>query len=337
VTTVVEAGTVGHPHKVGEAMRAVGLRATVGGWGWDTEGVPFAAPAAEVLARQRDVVQAWPEGGVVRGWVTLVGHDLCSDELMAGAADLARRSNTGMTMHMSPTRSDPDAYLARTGRRPLAHLHELGVLGAHLLIGHGVWLDDEEVDLLLASRTAVAYCPWAYLRLGQGVTGHGRHADIVERGGRVALGGDADNAGDLGDVLRAAALAAGIARDTRVDPERFGADVAFELATIRGAEAIGMADEIGSLEPGKRADVVVHDATEFNWTPRGDVTLQLVWGTDGRTVRDVVVDGRVVVRHRRCTTVDEDALRVEARAAAAALFARAGITVPHRWPHLDAH
>ena len=183
----------------------------------------------------------------------------------------------------------------------------------------------------------MAYCPWAYLRMGQGVTRNGRHADIVERGGRVALGCDAENAGDIGDILRTAAAAAGIARDQRCDPMRFGADTVFELATIRGAEAIGMADRIGSLEPGKLADVVIHDATAFNWMPRGDVALQLVWGTDGRSVRDVIVDGKVVVRDSACTTVDLDALRGALRDAQQALLRRAGITVPHRWPHIDAH
>src|SRR5207342_2907908 len=124
----------------------------------------------------------------------------------------------------------------------------LGVLGPHLLLGHGVWFDDEEVDLVLATRTAIAYCPWAYLRLGQGVFANGRHAEIVERGGRVALGCDAVNAGDVIDILRTAAVASGIARDARLDPTRFGAHQVFELATIAGAEAIGLADRIGSIE-----------------------------------------------------------------------------------------
>jgi 5-methylthioadenosine/S-adenosylhomocysteine deaminase len=215
-------------------------------------------------------------------------------------------------------------------------LATLGALGPHLLIAHGVWLDDDEVDLVLATETAIAYCPWAYLRLGQGVTRAGRHAEIVERGGRVALGCDASNAGDLADVLRAAALAAGLARDTRVDPTRFGAGQAFALATIDGARAIGMGDRIGSLEPGKQADVVIHDTRTITWAPPGDLALHLVWGTDGRTVRDVIVAGRVVLRDGASTTVDETALWDEARQAQGALFDRAGITVRHPWPVEDA-
>lgn len=332
VTTLIEAGTVAHPHDVARAMDRLGVRGTIGTWGWDVDDVPFAAPCDEVLDRQRQVVETYPRGGRVEGWVTLVGHNLASDALLAGAADLARKLDTGMTMHISPTSSDPDEYLARTGRRPLLHLHELGVLGPHLLLAHAVWLDDAEIAVLLDSDTSIAYCPWAYVRLGQGVTGQGRHADIVERGGRVALGCDASNAGDLADILRAAALAAALARDTRVDPTRFGADTAFELATIAGAAAVGMSDRIGSLEPGKLADLVVHDTHNVTWTPRGDLALHLVWGTDGRTVRDVIVDGEIVLRDGHSTRIDEDALFEEARRSQAALLDRAGITVPHRWP-----
>ena len=335
VTTVVEAGTVANPHRAAAGMRRAGIRGTMGTWGWDITEGPFTAPAAEVLERQREVVDALGSGGLVEGWVTLVGHDLASDELLAGAGELARELGTGLTMHMSPTSSDPERYLARAGRRPLVHLEALGVLGPHLLIGHGVWLDDSEVELVLATSTAVAYCPWAYLRLGQGVAGQGRHAEIVERGGRVALGCDASNAGDMSDILRAAALAAGLARDTRVDPERFGAHTAFELATVAGAAAIGMDDRIGSLEAGKQADIVVHDTTSVAWTPRGETVLQLVWGTDGRSVRDVVVAGRPVVRDGACVTVDVAALHTDAVEAQRSLLARAGLEIPRRWPHIE--
>ena len=337
VTTLIEAGTVAHPDRVVAGMRRVGVRGTVGTWGWDIGAGPFAAPADEVLDRQRRVLDAFPPGGTVSGWVTLIGHSLASDALLAGAADLARSRGVGLTMHMSPTSSDPEVYRERTGRDPLVHLDTLGVLGPSLLLAHGVWLSDAEVDAVLRTRTAIAYCPWAYLRLGQGVSSRGRHAEIVMRGGRVGLGCDATNAGDQVDILRAAALAAGLAKDTRVDPTWFGAHEAFEMATIAGAEAVGMATEIGSIEPGKRADIVVHDATALQWSPRGDVALQLVWSADGRTVRDVLVDGRIVVRDATCVTVDIAAARTEAAAASSALMARAGITVPHRWPHVPAH
>ena len=336
VTTMVEAGTVADGDAVARAITGVGIRATLGVWGWDIEEGPHVAPADEVLDRQRAIVERYPPGGRVEGWVTLVGHDLASDALLAGAADLARELGTGMTMHLSPTSSDPEQYLARTGRRPVEHLDALGVLGAHLLIGHGVWLDDAEVDLVLESRTAIAYCPWAYLRLGQGVFANSRHAEIVERGGRVALGCDSANAGDSIDVLRAAAAAVGIARDARLDPTRFGAHDAFALATVAGAEAIGLGDRIGSIEVGKQADLVVHRTDTPGWNPRGDLAMQLVWGTDGRSVRDVYVAGRHVVGDGRVLNVDTDALFAEAAERQSSLLRRAGIELPSIWPLRDA-
>ena len=341
VTTVVEAGTVAHPDRVAEALERVGLRATIGTWGWDIPEGPFTGPTDEVLDRQAAVLDRFPASrgdapALVEGWVTLVGHDLASDELLAGAADLARRRDTSMTMHLSPTSSDPERYLARTGKRPAVHLADLGVLGPHLLLGHGVWLDDAEVELVLSTRTAIAYCPWAYLRLGQGVCNNSRHVEIVQRGGRVALGCDATNAGDSIDILRTAAVAAGIARDVAIDPTLFGAHQAFELATIAGAEAIGMADRIGSLEVGKQADLVLHRTDHPHWTPRGDVGLQLVWGTDGRTVAHVFVAGRHVIADGSPTAIDHTELAELAGHRQARLLERAGITVPHAWPMIDA-
>jgi len=93
-----------------------------------------------------------------------------------------------------------------------------------------------------------------------------------------------------------------------------------------------MSDRIGSIEPGKQADIVVHDASRQEWTPRGEVGLQLVWSADGRSVRDVLVAGEVVVRGGRCTSVNEEELRGLAAERVESLHRRAGITVPRRWP-----
>jgi 5-methylthioadenosine/S-adenosylhomocysteine deaminase len=331
ITFTVEAGTVAHPDRVLAAYDAVGVAGTLGSWGWDVAGAPFAGTVDEVLDRQRFVLDLTRNHPRVQGWVTLVGHDLMSDELVTRASALARDAGTHMTFHLSPGINDTVAYLERTGRRPAVHLDELGALGPHVLLAHAVHLDDAEVDVVLAREVGIAYCPWAYLRLGQGVARAGRHAEIIAAGGKVALGCDAENAGDHVDVLRAAQAAAGIALDVGRAP--FGAHTALELATIAGARAIGIDHELGSLEPGKRADVVLIDTSGPNWVTRSpDPALQLLWASDGRDVRHVVASGQVVVRDRACTTVDLRALAAEAQDRQRRILKEVGLDPRPRWP-----
>ncbi|MFK7917026.1 MAG: amidohydrolase family protein [Ilumatobacter sp.] len=313
VTFTVEAGTVAHPDRVLAGFDAVGVGGTLGSWGWDVAGEPWAGTVAEVLDRQRHVHRLTAGHPRVQGWVTLVGHDLMSDELAVGASDLAREQRCGLTFHLSPTTSDVASYVERTRKRPGVHLDDLGVLGPHVLIGHGVHLADDELDRLLAADVAIGYCPWAYLRLGQGVTRAGRHIEFIRRGGRVALGCDAENAGDAIDVLGVAALAAGLAKDMAMDPTVFGAHDALHHATLGAAHALGLREEIGSLEVGKRADIVLVDTSGPEWVPLSpDPVLQLIWASDGRSVAHVMASGRMVVESGEATLVDRKALAVEA-------------------------
>lgn len=354
VTFTVEAGTVAHPERVLAAYDHVGVGGTLGSWGSDAEGLPFAGDVGAVVARQQTVLDLTAGHRRVHGWVTLVGHDLMSDELARAASELAATNATGFTFHMSPTPDDGLSWLGRTGERPLVHLERLGVLGPHVVVAHAVHIDGAEVDALLRSGAVVVTCPWAYLRLGQGVTVAGRHHEILRRGGRLAVGCDSENAGDSVDVLGAAALAIGLVRDHEAgrstafvetsetgavagDRERepIGAHQALELATIAGAEAIGMGHELGSLEPAKRADVVVFDATGPPWMPpAGDPVLSLVWGAGASAVRDVVAGGQLVVVDGRCVTVDVADLHT-AVAARDSLFARSGIHPTSTWPTIS--
>ncbi len=332
ITSTFEAGTVAHPERVVAAAERLGARLTVGTWGWDVDDGPFAGPVDEVIDRQRRALDL-STGDLVTSWVSLVGHDLMSDELVVAAGDLARERNVGLTFHLSPTTGDVESYLGRTGSRPVVHLASLGVLGPEVAIAHGVHLDDDELAVLASTGAAVVSCPWAYLRLGQGLSREFRHFDIWRAGGRLALGCDAENAGDMVDGLRTAALFAGLAKDTRIDPTAFGAHDALELLTIRGAQALGVADRVGSIEVGKQADLVVHDRSRVEWVPNSpDPVLQLVWGSDGRSVRDVFVAGRAVVEDGIVTTVDIDDLVDEAVAAGRSLRARSGIPDAVRWP-----
>jgi len=336
VTTGVEAGTVAHPHSVAQGISQIGIRAVLGIWGSDTPDLPLAGTVAEVVAQQRQLLRDFPQGGRIEGWVCLVGHDLASDELLCAASELAQDEGVGMTMHISPTPADSEIWLDRTGLLPLVHFEKLGILGRHLVLGHAVWLDSQEVEILLATETAVAFCPWAYLRLAQGTTQAGRHHEIWRQGGRVALGADAHNAGDNADMLRVAAVCAGLWRDQSMSPDSFGAHHAFELLTLGGADALGKEDQLGSIEVGKMADLVVFDARDVSWNPRGDLALQLIWGGVGHSVRDVFVDGQQIVRDFELTQLDLAELLAETAARQKVLLERTGAQLAPPWPLIQA-
>lgn len=332
ITTTFEAGTVAHPERIKAAALRLGARLTLGTWGWDIEHGPFTGSVDEVLERQRHSLDL-ADGGLISSWVTLVGHDLMSDELVVEATELARDRSVGMTFHLSPSTSDTESYLASTGKAPLVHLDSLGVLGSHLAVGHGVHLDDDEVEVVLRTGTALVSCPWAYIRLGQGLSHRFCHLDVWKQEGRIALGCDSENAGDQVDGLRAAALFAGMAKDVPMDPTMFGAHHALELLTIKGAQALGIDDRLGSIEQGKQADLVVHDRTRVEWIPPSpDPVLQLMWGSDGRSVRDVFVAGQPVVVDGAVTALDVGSLVDDAVTAGAALRRRSNVPAAARWP-----
>ena len=202
-----------------------------------------------------------------------------------------------------------------------------------MLVAHAVHLDDAEVDVAAADRTAIAAYPWAYLRLGQGVTGAGRHARAVDAAGASPSAATAENAGDLIDPLRAAALLAGLAKDSastrRASARTMRSRCSPSAAPKRSGWRTRSARSRSASGPTSSSTIAGRTGSR-----RGaDPVLQLVWGSDGRSVRDVVIDGRVVVRDRRCTTVDVDALRDGPRGPCRHLLAepRRDVARP-RWP-----
>jgi cytosine/adenosine deaminase-related metal-dependent hydrolase len=230
---------------------------------------------------------------------------------------------------MSPAQSDPDWYIANTGKRPIQHLAEIGVLGPNVSLTHMVHVDGDEVAILAETGTNVIHCPGAALKGGYGATAVGRFPEMAEAGVTLLLGTDG---GDQADMMKSISLVAGLFKDARRDASLFPAHQALEMATVNGAKALGMSDRIGSLEVGKKADLVLHDTDRPEWRPLSNVVSQLVWSADGRGVHSVWVDGRRVVDNYRCTTIDEEKLYAEAQAAADSITGRSGLPRISAWP-----
>lgn len=334
-TCFLEAGTILHLDEVFEELATVGIRGRMGKWIWDLPPEPAiyrqsTDQAVEHLSRQLEAYNKPSE--LLSAWSTLVGHTTCSDPLWREAKALSDKHNVGMSFHMSPAQIDPDGFVAEFGHRPIVHLAEIGVLDQNCALTHMVRVNDTEVELLAQSGASVAHCPTTALKVAYGVTQVGKFPEMVQKGINVSLGTDGNNASNYSDLMRASYLAAGIFKDAREDPQMFPAEKAFEMATIDGAKTLLMEDQIGSIELGKKADLVVHDTDRPEWRPLLNVMNQLVWSADGRGVHTVLVDGKVVVENARCTTVDEEKLWADVQQMGEAIAARSGLPDKAKFP-----
>ncbi|MFJ4772234.1 amidohydrolase family protein [Streptomyces uncialis] len=335
-TSFLEAGTIRFIDPVVEALTEIGIRARVGPWAWDLVPEPevLRLSTKQAIARLNDTMDRYASvaDGRIQAWPIIIGHTCCSDELWRAAKGLSDECGTGFSAHMSPAAMDPEGFLAAFGQRPMVHLDEIGVLGRNVTLTHAVHVDDDEVAVLARTGTSVSHCPTTALKVSYGVTQIGKFPEMVAAGVNVAIGTDGNNASNYHDLMRATYLVAGLFKDARRDARIFPAEDAFAMATRGGARALQADHEIGSVETGKKADLVLHDTHRPEWRPLHNVANQLVWSADGRGVHTVFVDGRRVVDDYRCTTIDEDDLLRRAQTAGEGIVARSGLPDRAKWP-----
>lgn len=253
-------------------------------------------------------------------------------ELLRAAKSLADQYQTGMTLHFNNSPQYVDQCLQDYGLRPTQYLESLGVLGPNLALAHGLGLDQSEVDCIARNGAGVIICPPAAIKGGAGLTREGMLPELLQAGAPVGLGTDAGNNSNLVETLRAMYLAAVLYKDARQDVGMIPAETALELATIGGAKALGMDADIGSIEVGKKADLVLFDTRRPEWRALFNPVNNLVYNADGRSVHTVIVDGQVRVENYRPVFVDESRLIDQVQSLGEELLARVGVSFPSRWP-----
>jgi cytosine/adenosine deaminase-related metal-dependent hydrolase len=335
-TAFLEAGTVRFIDPVVDGLAEIGIRARVGPWAWDLVGdyEALRMTTAEAVGAMTYAMDTYGSAadGRVQAWPIVIGHTTCSDELWQTAKRMSDERGTGMSAHMSPAAMDPEGFLATFGQRPMIHLEDIGVLDRNVLLTHAVHVDDSEIAALARTGTSISHCPTTALKVSYGITQIGKFPEMVAAGVNVAIGTDGNNASNYHDLMRATYLVAGLFKDARRDATMFPAEDAFAMATRNGARALQAEDELGSIEVGKQADLVLHDTNRPEWRPLHNVANQLVWSADGRGVHTVFVGGRRVVEDYRCTTIDEDDLLRRAQAAGEGIVARSGLPDRAKWP-----
>jgi len=331
-TTFCEAGTLFDIPAVAQAVDAVGLRAVLGRWTWDLASGPgrLAQSTDEALRLAEAAISDVKRRGSPRvsAWPLLIGFGTCSEALIRGAHALAEKhgTNWGMMQFAShPSRNTADTL-------PLTTLDAWGVLGPRTKLAHMVHVSAEDIALLARRDVKISHCPSAALKHVKGLFTHGRFAEMLDAGVSVSLGGDSANGSNHFDMLRLMYLAALVPKDARLDPGVMPPERVLEMATLHGARALGLEDEIGSLEPGKRADMVIFDLGLPEWRPLIDPVSTLVYSASAASVRTVLVDGRVLLDDRRVTSVDEREILVRAERLSRPYLSRAGLTPRPKWP-----
>ena len=233
-----------------------------------------------------------------------------SEPVLKASRALADKFNAPLLIHLSETKRENDDAIAKRNMSPTQWLNSIGLLNGRTLGAHGVWLDDNDIRVLAEKGTGLAHCPTSNTKLASGIA---RVLDIAKAGINMGLGTDGfAGSNNSADLVQEMALAAKLQKVTRMDPEALPARDSLAMATIVGARALGLADRIGSIEPGKLADIITVSLEGSNAVPLYDVYSTLVYALKATDVTDVMVNGRPIVRDRRILTLNPAAIKAKA-------------------------
>ncbi|MBF5044315.1 5'-deoxyadenosine deaminase [Aggregicoccus sp. 17bor-14] len=329
-TAALDMGTVRHYDAVFESARDAGFRLVGGKAMMDAgQGLPAGLRESTEASLQESLalLQRWHGQADGRLRYAFAPRFVlsCTEKLLREVARLAREHGVRIHTHASENPTECDVVRQKTGQDNVAYLHGLGVSGPHVTLAHCVWLTAGEQRLLRDSGTVVCHCPSSNLKLASGIA---KVPELMDAGVRLALGADGapcNNNLDLFTEMRLAALL----HKPRVGPLGMPPERVVEMATLGGARALGLEDEVGSLEVGKRADVTVVDLRALHATPAPDERPQdvlgpLVYAARASDVVHVLIDGRPVLMDRQLRTLDADDVAERARTHARRLAERAG-------------
>ena len=296
--------------RVAQATKEAGLRGILG----ETV-IGFPAPdwktPAETLSYTERFIRQFKDDPLIIPAVAPHAIYTNSDADLRASRRLADRYHVPLLIPLSETKRENDDAKAKRGMSPTELLDVVGVLDGWTLAAHGVWLDDKDIQILKKHGTGVAHCPSSNMKLASGVA---PVLKLLGAGVAVGLGTDgaAGSNNDL-DLMEEMNLAADLQKVTSGDPRALPAEQAIEMATILGARAAGLEKEIGSLEPGKRADLITLRLDRAHAVPLYNVYSQVVYALKGSDVQDVTVNGKPIVRDGRALTLDPKPILEKAR------------------------
>jgi cytosine/adenosine deaminase-related metal-dependent hydrolase len=325
-TCILDMGTVHHQDQVFQAMAASGIRGFSGkcmmDWG-DGVPPPLREDPERSLQASLDLMERWhgAAGGRI-GYCLAPRFALsCSEGLLQEVGRVAAERGLLVHTHASESRAECALVRSQRGCDNVEYMHRLGLTGPRLVLAHCVHVTPGEMACLAATATRVAHCPSSNLKLASGIA---PVAEMRRRGISVGLGADGAPCNNNLDGFLELRLAA-LLQKAVAGPTALPAPAALEMATLGGARVLGLDHEIGSIEVGKRADVITVDLGGLHLVPAPDVVSALVYCARAADVRNTIVDGRVLLRDGRLVSLDEEAVRTAALAQLPRVRHRAGL------------
>lgn len=271
----------------------------------------------------------------IRAWFSLRYVFNISDQLATAIAAKAREHKVGLHVHVAAVKGENEAVQQIYGKRSLERYYDLGLFGPNLYCVHMGYPNEREIGWLKQHDVKVAHCPTAAMKGAWGVFPNKMIPTMLREGISMSIGTDTNGAAGSLDMIRVMYATAIAHRDMFDDPTLIGPYRALELATRDGARACLWDDQIGSLEVGKKADLIIIDTESLEWTyPGRDKVRSLVYGGHAGMVDTSIVDGRILMKGRELMTVDEDWLRYEVRRAGESWMRKANVGVRCDWPEI---
>jgi len=329
-TAIVDMATVNHTESNFQAIYDGGIRAISGkcmmDFGTD---VPAALQDTTINAIEESIalLKKWQGagGGRISYAFTPRFAVSCTEELLTKTVELANRYKVAIHTHASENRSEVEYVQKLSGMRNILYLDKLGLTGPSLILAHCIHLTNEEMSVLTNSQTNIVHCPSSNLKLGSGIA---KIPELIDQGAAVAIAADGAPCNNNLDGFMEMRLAALIQKPI-YGPTAMPASKVFELATLGGAKAMGLSDQIGSIEQGKKADIAIVSLNDLRTTPTAGVSIytQLVYQVQSNQVLTTIVNGQVVMENRQLTTINETEVRQQANQAVKRVAARAGIVL----------
>ena len=267
--------------------------------------------------------------GRIQVWYGLRSLGAVSPTLFREVTSKARGQRTRMTMHLGEVVDDVRYVKEKKYKSLTAFAREMDLLGPDMVFAHGVHFDESDLRTLAETQTNVSHCPASNMKLASGFA---RVPDMLRLKVPVSLGCDGGPSNNTYDMVREMRLAALVHKPVAQNPTVVNAEQVLEMATIGGAVAMGTQEKVGSLEPGKLADIILIDMKDIGLTPLPNPVSNLVYAGCGRNVDTAMVNGRILMRAKRLLTLNESETMKNANDRVAALLERSGVHVGPKWP-----